>query len=689
MFVGSLPEPWPARVERLAGAVRKAGDPWHVLFLALAGALLQRGCPGELLVAVVRAVSVGTRADTRTFDREAGARSTLEARAAGRPLRGYGDLRRRWPEVADAVDEAFAIVGGVGGAVGGGAAAGMAGLEEAFRRAPDGLSIVTAECGMGKTRAAGVVAAERARRSGGGTGARAPWGSKTAIAVDKTELAIQVAENIRGMGVDVARLFGPLSVEGDGACIHRKVALPLVAGGQSLARDFCEGRHKERCERYDVCGARRGFDGPAGARVLVGPHGLLPRLDEAAGTTGLLVIDEPPPLLGTTAIDARTMGKVRDHLPNFTRAYREAMRPILEALEAWMLADEGEAAPDLAALGAAVPDVPRPPIEWLVVHRLRSVGGDASGLGMASRVLGIVARGLRSVGAGATMAVVERKLLVTVPDELLAMALRREGSVVVADANADLHAPLYARVVGYEPPVTRFAAGDGAPIRRTLFRTRASRSAWLRGEVRPAAFYAALEHVLAWAGGEPLALITFKALLEDEGVRGRLAGYAGGVATAHYGGTRGLDRMKDFGCLATLGDPRPNLHATEREATFAGLDWEPRLEGLARAELEQAHGRIRAVHRTVGARVCHVGQIWPGGWGWTPERVEVVDLARVPRASSVSVDEVRERVEALAGVAGAAKAWGVSVRTVQRYLAGAQAFPGSFLGITGENQCQE
>ncbi|WP_437498241.1 hypothetical protein [Sorangium sp. So ce1099] len=52
-----------------------------------------------------------------------------------------------------------------------------------------------------------------------------------------------------------------------------------------------------------------------------------------------------------------------------------------------------------------------------------------------------------------------------------------------------------------------------------------------------------------------------------------------------------------------------------RDARYIGLpDWERRYEALCAAELEQAHGRLRTVHRTRPARMLHVGNVVPGGW---------------------------------------------------------------------------
>src|SRR5262249_49510255 len=163
-------------------------------------------------------------------------------------------------------------------------------------------------CGLGKTAAIRRVAAERAQKeyeTDTATGARAPWQSKTAISVDKNSLAEQIARDLRAAGASVKRIYGPLSVlrqDGTPECRFYETARLLVEGGQSIQREFCEGRGKQKCEFYDVCRAREGIDGPADARITVGPHALLSQLNAAAGSTGLVVIDEPPALLETAKL---------------------------------------------------------------------------------------------------------------------------------------------------------------------------------------------------------------------------------------------------------------------------------------------------------------------------------------------------------------------------------------------------
>ncbi|MDY0004939.1 MAG: DEAD/DEAH box helicase family protein, partial [Polyangia bacterium] len=330
-----VPPEWREPVQTIAAAVRGVQSEWHTLFLALSGALLRMGVPPEQLPAIVRAISLATCVDTRTEDRELSARSTAERHLAGLPCSGFSTLALKWPEVAVAVDCALTLPEGplsapqaVDASALPPAALGpqerhsadpaapvpppsipppladsQAALRAAIRDAPDGLSLIAAECGLGKTAAAIEVAAERASRSHASPaaeGKRAPAHSKTAISVDKHELALQIVADLAARGVQARRLFGPLSLkheDGTPVCQLHQVARHLVDGGQPMQWELCHGRDIEPCPHRDTCPARDGIEGPDDARVTVGPHQLVGALDREAGTTGLLVIDEPPDLL--------------------------------------------------------------------------------------------------------------------------------------------------------------------------------------------------------------------------------------------------------------------------------------------------------------------------------------------------------------------------------------------------------
>ena len=748
-----VPVAWHQGVEVIAAVVREVKTEWHTLFLALAGAMLSRRVPPEHVPVICRAVSLATGADNRTDDREAGARTTVQRWLADLPATGCTQLALKWPKVAMALDEALAS--GMDARMRALAAAPppdvptpleetTAALEDKIRTAPPGVTLISAECGLGKTRAAIQVAAERAARQHANPdaqGARAPLQSKTSISVDKNELAIQVQEDLEARGVAVRRIFGPLSVlreDGTPECRYHEVARPLVAGGQSMQRELCEGRGRFRCERYEDCTARLGCEGPDDARVTIGPHALVAALDKAAGSTGLLVIDEPPYLLDVTPLTLGDLELTESTLSAFDPAYADAMRPALRAVRAWLeeptegrgameikeavrelSAGVDEACLDRARLAAEIEGdavdcavfapllderSKAPPLRQVEVARLRHSVERARRIGTASAVLGTIHHALsaawRVIGrveevAGGPV------LLVTAARRDLIEAMRRDGAVVVMDANIGIHAGIYEKALGYPPPLHDFRARDGVPVDRThLWCSSASRTHWMnRGRLLPdPGLVNAVREVFRWARADPadrrLGIITLKpirlaldAILnpgdtaaveawQKAGQRNStlkelrralgpiFSGWDGEIILGHFGAVRGLDTMADVDCLATLGDPWPNIGQVARDMDYLDMPEQAaaRQEALCRAELEQAHGRLRTIHRTRPGRALHVGRVLPGGSGWSGGRVrrEQMRAGRPGAMEPMGLEELESIIAECGSVAAAARRAGCS-----------------------------
>ena len=146
----------------------------------------------------------------------------------------------------------------------------------------------------------------------------------------------------------------------------------------------------------------------------------------------------------------------------------------------------------------------------------------------------------------------------------------------------------------------------------------------------------------------------------------------------YYGNLRGLDAMAGCDALATLMDPVPNLDEVQHNAAYYELEfnWEEYLRMLTRADLEQAHGRLRLVHRTQQAAACHVGSELPGGYGWCGHEVVIrreklrrrlppmaaADLMALMRRLGISTSDLATRL-------------GISTRSVRFYLSGDRAIP--------------
>ncbi len=749
-----LPPTWAERIAGLARPLVGAFDGIrHEVGLALAGALLGRRVPPEQVPAIVEAVARAAGWDGAHHAKSA--EDTVHRWAAGAAVKGARWLRDGAPAVLEALE--LELDAGARRAAAQAAAEPTESLDEATRRLEQllvdvhaGLLLVKAQCGLGKTRAALVAAGKRAKTAHRTPGehTRAPLNSKTAISVPTTRLARELEEKLLAQGENVVRFFGVLSVvaaDGSPTCQFHPAGRVLAQGGQSIPLEFCDGRGREPCDLRETCPAYGGRAGPGDARIGVGPHSMLAELDAWCGSTGLLVIDEPPELLVTEVIRVEDLAAARALLVRFEPRYAAAMAPALDAVEAWLgRAELDYVGPidkafdlgvDQDLLEAAFEqtgadnagDAARnafkeghkgskaPPIKYFELMVSRRNPGYAASLGQTSRVLGALWRCLNVDGA--VVRVEERgrdedgagrpALVCTWPEEQLQNALRRDGAVAVLDAGAELHQPVMAKVVGYEPTMHTFAAPDGAPVERVLLRaSTATRAGWLpRGRICVQRVVSAVRAAVDWLLERPgpAGIITFmvpelalragrgedvrqawskagQRAVDLEGVRGglgpeleRLGGER--LELGHYGAMRGLDGWRDLDALVTLGDPWRNLGDVHHEVDYLGLGggWEARVEAQARAELEQAHGRLRTIHRTRAARQLHVGTVVPGGWpAWTTRRPPD---GRPAVAAATTVEELRDLVARVGGTGPAAAAVDVNRSTLQRYMAGARGVP--------------
>ncbi len=361
---------------------------------------------------------------------------------------------------------------------------------------------------------------------------------------------------------------------------------------------------------------------------------------------------------------------------------REAIRASVDAIPDEILAEAGiDPAADLRdavidqLVGAIPPDAHRdvPPLVWSAVLYAKRNPARADELGRASAQLDLLRRGVISEPAFAVRVHTDRIASVVGLNDDLLEALAHEGPVVILDANAALHAPAIAKVFGAEPVLHEIFVRDSAPIERVILACgTANRSNWIpRGAPNwEAGILSALRHVVAWLNENPethrvglivpavieaalvYALDPSKPVLPAwklgkpklaraaELLRPILADYPGEIRTAHYGGLEGLDFLADCDATVTLLDPRPNLADVGDQAEYLGLDRDGRLDALAAAELEQAHGRLRTIHRTRPGRQLHVGAVVPHGW----REVEVrrLSIGRPPKRAEMSAEEFRE-----------------------------------------------
>lgn len=685
-FTPSSPTRWRSLVASLAHAlanVSPGGEPSrHRVSLALAGALLARKVPAEAVPAIVHdaALEGGWDRD-RLAQIRANACDTTRKWAAGEPIDNRPPqhvvavldrelLGLAAPEPGPLPEESLEAV--------------TARLRDAYRSLPDGLSVFKAGCGVGKTYQAELLALERT--------VNAKRDRKTAISVPTNQLAKQITADLRARGADVLRVFGPGGAKDDDGypiCRFAGAARALAAGRQSVRYELCEGRGTHPCPYRSTCSAADGVDGPSDASIVVGPHPLVSELDARAGARGVLVIDEPPPVLEDVTLTAADLTQAQGQLSYFTHAYSTIMGAAVQAVRAWLptaqldeptelAAALGHVDPELEALALEAADTdtlieavgaaldPRqhaPPIQQAFATSARDNEAMAAALGQASRVLATVHHALTAAARARVFIPVgqtERRLAVTSTEPRLTAALRRPGRVVVTAADADLHVELYREIAAQPAPLHTFTAPDGAPVRRVLLQTTGgTRANWVRRGNPPAGLLAA---ALTEAGTGNVAVVTFKAL--TPWARRWLDQHAPHVALGHYGALRGLDDWSGYDALITLGDPTPNLDLIARTCPDTE-SVEERAAALACAELEQAHGRLRTVHRDTPCAQIHVGRLVPAGWR---KPIEVKSAHLGGRSRDLRAREAVKLVAQLGSVSAAARSMGVTRKQIRRWI---------------------
>jgi hypothetical protein len=137
----------------------------------------------------------------------------------------------------------------------------------------------------------------------------------------------------------------------------------------------------------------------------------------------------------------------------------------------------------------------------------------------------------------------------------------------------------------------------------------------------------------------------------------------------HYGAIKGLNNMADMDCLATLGDPWPNVGQVSHDMAYLEMlgGSDERIEALCRAELEQAHGRLRTVHRKRPGRALHIGKVLPEGSGWYGPDIKFCRMkeGRPGPMAPMSVEELERIIDECGGLRAAAERAGCSRRYLQ------------------------
>lgn len=643
------PPNWDERVAILASAMRGRyqGDR-HETSLGIAGQLLEGGVEPTIVPAIVAAAAAQAGWDPANH-RQTAEWSTHQF-AAGH------SVRRTVPAALQAAIDS--VTGATDAPENVDLEAEQRRLYRALEQAPEGLSLIRAGCGLGKTRSAETVAVARAAK-----------GLKTVLSVPTNDLAKQVHGHLAGS----RRHFGPA---GDNRCKHSEVAQALAAGGIPIRSALCPS-----CDQNPGCPVMKGFEGDPDAKVIVGNHGLVGHLNDAAGKRGLLVIDEPPSVVEDVVFSSGDLAHAAAQLEAaFAPRYAEHLLPAIALAREVIAGDPGDPfrlcdrTPSPAVLDMLPeghwsvaeaadecyrPNQFSPPLVSRAKATSLASNTYAELCGNAARIATWLRRALNDPSVLCQVVVRhgsdEKVLAITGINQHLASALRREGQVVVMAADVHVYRHLYEQLVpAYKPTLTEVAAPDGCAVRRVWLQAKsASRGNWVvRGRKPEALLPRALD--VARQQGPKVAVVTFKAL--TKWVRKA----APNVDVGHYGALRGLDHWKGHDALITLGDPVNNLGAMARvdvDATSA-----------ARAELEQAHGRLRVVHRKTPCTMVHVGRLMPFGW---PEGVEIHEVtAGRPAGEMVPPVTIKRIAERFGGVTALAREMGVSREAVKSWIGG-------------------
>ncbi len=760
LFAEDCPADWHAATDAIGAAIRDhVRADWRRCYMVLAGALCARGCPLDAVPSVVARAHVVDQSypewEAYLTDRVGLARWVAVRYASGEAVFGYHALAKEFPNVAEALDrtttsgvEASVLAQLRAPGLPFAPLADAAATMEREVRGAYGVVAIAAPPGFGKTHTVVTLAGEKPP-----VGKPASPGARVAMSAPTHRLSVQTAAKLPGRSL---RVFSPVSHKGpDGAdtCIYAAAARALAEGGQSVEREFCEGRDREPCPERSRCPAYGGSEGAEDASLVVGVHGLVRELRGYAGTAGTLVVDEPGETVFTERVTLDQLRTAARYLDQFVERYAAAMAPLLAAFTLWVQAapvdgnlvyvhdavrihaaavapelldaaeidpatppeDLGEAVL-LAAAGAISPKArtTAPPIRWSALAVARVNVARATELGQASRVLSLLWRAVTHAvpyAAAVEGEEEERSATVVGLNDDLVLALKHEGPVVVLDANAALHVPAMARVLGHAPKLVSLRVPDGAPIARTILATQATHKSWLPrgvpdwstilpslramvawlledrttrsvGLIAPMVLEAALAHAIDPDAPGPRAQWVAKGLSLRALAQARaqlapvLAPYDGRWITGHYQALEGLDHMIDCEASVTLMDPRPNLGMELLRAQYLGLDPAGRIDQLAKAELEQAHGRLRVIRRERPGRQFHAGGLVPGGWEGHPVEVRTLPVGRPRTVAAMGAAEFRAaRAASGMGLRELARAVKVSASTLGRYESGERAVP--------------
>lgn len=527
-------------------------------------------------------------------------------------------------------------------------------------------------------------------------------GESVSIASPTHMLAQQTATNI-GEAVYMYSPFSQKDSEGKYICPFAESARSLADGGLKTKQLFCRGNNnpKYKCPNFDFCEVKDGTSGNGISFVSV--HSLTKKLRKSTPDDSWLVIDEPGELASLTKITLAdikrfTDVKIRSYFANkngetpfsllFALAASKSLLSwkgtvpvsLLDALEqschtVGLTINQFEEAlcyldEDLEVNTSKVTEIRcNPYLARLIGFASKMVNAFRDGIKHCHKIKYYSNHGVT------TPTDTECGLQILHLNSNLENALEHPGKIAILDANMYVHESAiieYCRNKYPSRPVKKLEieVRDSVKIQKIII---AKNYANVRNFVKEArwtgdkSIHVALSSALVEAkrrGCKKIGIITFKRVREAleiakctdaarsiekaselipgaNALKPLISGF--NVVFNHFGNIRGDNSMKDCDCIITLGDPRPNIGEVIDKCGFVGSDPNAMANQWAAAELQQAHGRLRTIHRTKPGVQIHVGSIAPRGF-WSDETLV---LNQNGRPESLNTNPLKEEFDRL------------------------------------------
>ena len=696
--------PLPELPSRERSFVRKAKDPVssltsgiHDVRLALSGALLRVGLR-DTLAATVHHTFASTGKDTKPEDSRSAVESTVRrAQAGDTRITGLTKLRSLCPELAKAVVQIF------------GRGPSEKRIQASFAQKlrdelnvdpPDyvdldavtprvaeilseaqmrpGITVVHATVGAGKTH--GALRFARDRRSGDGG---------LVLEFGRHDAADEAVESLERMSLNPRKISAPYH----GCPVAAPVAQALAPIGYPITATDWYVEHEQRCA---ICAPQPRHIGLL--RVQVSGVGGYPQ-------GSMVITDDPIDPIELDTLTAAHIADALDHRYVLWEDYSNILTPAVRVL--------GELLPESDLPIETLLDDPRFVEIAGRTQEIRAQSQEkGTGVPLSLKQLDRTLAGTQTP-ADAVRPVVEAVRVFALVEDLLqretlssyqvetlpsgghrihrtrphrgARDLVRHAAstpVVLLSATPRLHARTYeatARRLGLEVDIRwhRIAVPDRATVERTIFHTQSATSEKIHKESRTLvrciekavagvgpdgdlvivtrkSWRPRLEVALRTAGcrliTEPTSDIEPSARSELSDALSPLAGRSVGVM--HFGAVSGLNWAQSASTLITIGDPIANLDAMghvgvwlDDEETYIQI-----ARDLARDELTQAHGRLRAVRREGRLVMTHIGMTAPSDW--RSDITQVVDATSGHATPKLTIDDL-DRVRGLSHRAAA------------------------------------